>query len=100
MLVLALAAAYVRGRRLAPRGNGGRRSWRCAGFAVLALSVSPAAHVLAARGLEPHMAQHVALVIAAAPLLVLGRRDRRCCSGFLEARVRPLSGSAASSRAR
>ena len=44
-----------------------------AGFAVLAISLSPAAHALADRGLEPHMAQHVALVIAAAPLIILGR---------------------------
>jgi putative membrane protein len=71
VLVLAVAAAYLRGRLRAP-GDGQATVMASAGFAALAISVSPAAHALAGRGLEPHMAQHVALVIVAAPLIVLG----------------------------
>jgi putative membrane protein len=70
-LVVALLAAYLRGlsRPLAEPGT----LCAIAGLAVAAAAVSPPAHDLAGRGLTLHMAQHVALVIAAAPLIVLGR---------------------------
>jgi putative membrane protein len=71
VLVLALGAAYLRGRLQAP-GDGRETALAVAGFAALAITVSPAVHAVADRGLEPHMAQHVALVIVAAPLIVLG----------------------------
>jgi putative membrane protein len=71
LLVLAVAAAYLRGRIRAP-GETRSTCLAAAGFAALAISLSPPLHALADRGLEPHMAQHVALVIAAAPLIVLG----------------------------
>jgi putative membrane protein len=70
-LVAGLLAAYLRGRGR-PHAE---RDTLCAiaGLGVAAAAVSPPAHDLAARGLALHMAQHVALVIAAAPLIVLGR---------------------------
>jgi cytochrome c oxidase assembly factor CtaG len=59
------------------------------GLAVLGVSISPPAHALAERGLMLHMAQHVALVIAAAPLIVLGRPLPTLLLGLPRA-VRPL----------
>jgi putative membrane protein len=87
VLVLALVAAYLRGS--SRRAGEGRESMcAVAGFAVLALAVSPPAHVASERGIELHMAQHVALVIAAAPLLALGRPLPALLLG-LPARARP-----------
>jgi putative membrane protein len=71
-LVLLVAAAYLRGS-LRTSAEPRERAYALLGLGALALSVSPPAHALAGDGLEAHMAQHVALVIAAAPLLVLGR---------------------------
>jgi putative membrane protein len=70
-LVAGLLAAYLRGLS-SPLAE---RDTLCAiaGLAVAAAAVSPPAHDLAERGLTLHMAQHVALVIAAAPLIVLGK---------------------------
>jgi putative membrane protein len=81
VLVLAVTAVYVRGRLLAP-ADPHATVLALAGLAVLAVSVSPAAHVLARRGLESHMAQHVALVIAAAPLIVLGHPGQALLLGL------------------
>jgi putative membrane protein len=86
-LVFVVVAAYLRGRREAP-GDERQTVLALAGFAALAISISPVAHAAAERGLEPHMAQHVALVIAAAPLIVLGHAGRAVLLG-LPARIRP-----------
>jgi len=81
VLGLALAAGgYARGlRRLRRRraAGGPVRRWGArafwAGWAVLALALVSPLHALGGALLGAHMAQHELLMVAAAPLLVLGR---------------------------
>lgn len=81
-VVAGIAAVYSRGLRVlwSRAGTGGSVSRRRAlafgaGLACLAAALSPPVEALAARLFSAHMIQHLLLLSAAAPLLVLGRAD-------------------------
>lgn len=78
LVAAAAAAAYLHGvARLRRRGGSAAPGWRAwcfvAGLLVAVAVLLPPADALADRLLSAHMAQHLALILVAAPLLVLGR---------------------------
>jgi putative membrane protein len=78
VMLAAVATAYGTGAgrlRRASRGSvppGGRVGAFVTGLTALAVALSPWLDALAERNLAAHMAQHVILVLVAAPLVVLG----------------------------
>jgi cytochrome c oxidase assembly factor CtaG len=76
-LALGVVWIYARGLNESPLRNAQTKKRDAAmfigGMAILALALSPPVHALAQRGLVQHMAQHIAIVVAAAPLIALAR---------------------------
>jgi putative membrane protein len=68
-LVAACVVVYLLGATSEDRSESARF---LAGMLVLGVALSPAGSIGARHGLELHMAQHVAIVVGAAPLIVLG----------------------------
>lgn len=73
LIVLLLAAGYLRGRRgLSARFSIGRAGCFLAGLLVLWVALASPIDHFARYALSPHMLQHVLLTLVAAPLIVLG----------------------------